>query len=51
MSTPDMSAVAQAPAGGGLSCISLAGHRFARAVVGFIAVALFLIAWQIVGGN
>ena len=46
-----MSAVAQAPVGNGSSWASLAGHRFARAVVGFMAVALFLIAWQIVGGN
>jgi len=51
MSVPDISAVTQAPVGSGSSRASLASHRFARAVVGFMAVALFLIAWQIVGGN
>jgi ABC-type nitrate/sulfonate/bicarbonate transport system permease component len=46
-----MSVVAQAPSGGSASWASLARHRFARAVVGFAAVALFLISWQIIGGN
>jgi ABC-type nitrate/sulfonate/bicarbonate transport system permease component len=46
-----MSVLAQAPAGGGLTWASLARHRSARTVVGLISVVLFLIAWQIVGGN
>jgi ABC-type nitrate/sulfonate/bicarbonate transport system permease component len=46
-----MTVVAQAPAGGGFPWASLARHRSARAMVGFIAVALFLIAWQVVGAN
>jgi ABC-type nitrate/sulfonate/bicarbonate transport system permease component len=46
-----MSVVAQAPAGGGVTWASLARHRSARTVVGFAAVALFLIVWQIVGAN
>jgi ABC-type nitrate/sulfonate/bicarbonate transport system permease component len=46
-----MSVVAQAPAGGGLTWASLVRHRAARAVVGLLSVALFLIAWQIVGAS
>src|SRR5258707_2043250 len=46
-----MSVVAQAPVGGSSSWASLARHRFARAVVGFTAVALFLITWQIIGAK
>jgi ABC-type nitrate/sulfonate/bicarbonate transport system permease component len=51
MSVPDMSVVAPAHPGGGSSWSSLIRHPSARAVVGFMAVALFLITWQIVGGN
>jgi ABC-type nitrate/sulfonate/bicarbonate transport system permease component len=51
MSAPDLSVAAPAPAGGGATWASLVRHRSARAVVGLVAVALFLIAWQIVGGN
>jgi NitT/TauT family transport system permease protein len=52
MSAPDMSVVAPAPVvGGGSPWRSLAGHRFARATIGFMAVGLFLAAWQIVGAN
>jgi ABC-type nitrate/sulfonate/bicarbonate transport system permease component len=46
-----MSMVAQRPVAGGLSWTALTRHRSARAVVGSIAVALFLIGWQIVGAN
>jgi ABC-type nitrate/sulfonate/bicarbonate transport system permease component len=46
-----MSVAAQAPAGGGVTWGSLARHPSARAVIGTIAVALFLIVWQIVGGE
>jgi ABC-type nitrate/sulfonate/bicarbonate transport system permease component len=51
MSAPDMSVAVPAPAGSGATWASLLGHRSARAVVGFLSVALFLTAWQIVGGN
>jgi NitT/TauT family transport system permease protein len=51
MSAPDLSLAAPAPAGSGVAWASLLRHRFARAVVGFLAVALFLLAWQLVGGN
>ena len=51
MSAPDLSVAAPAPAGNSVTWASLVRHRFARAVVGFLAVALFLLAWQIVGGN
>ncbi|HEY6256851.1 MAG TPA: ABC transporter permease [Xanthobacteraceae bacterium] len=46
-----MSVAAQARSGGELPLASPARQRSARAVVGSIAVALFLVAWQIVGGN
>ena len=46
-----MSVAAQAPAGGGSTWTGLARHRSARAVVGSMAVALFLIGWQIVGAS
>jgi NitT/TauT family transport system permease protein len=46
-----MSVVAQARPGGGLTWRSLARHQSARTVVGFVAVVLFLIAWQIIGAN
>src|ERR1700694_3679010 len=47
-----MSVAAQAPVvGSGPTWRSLSTRRFARAVVGFMAVALFLITWQIVGSN
>jgi NitT/TauT family transport system permease protein len=51
MSAPDLSLAAPSPADSGVTWGSLARHRFARGVVGFLAVALFLIAWQIVGAN
>jgi ABC-type nitrate/sulfonate/bicarbonate transport system permease component len=51
MSAPDLSVAAAAPAAGSATWAALVRHRSARAVVGFLAVALFLIAWQIVGGN
>ena len=51
MSAPDLSVAAPAPAGSGATWASLLRHRSARAVVGFLSVALFLTAWQIVGGN
>jgi NitT/TauT family transport system permease protein len=51
MSAPDISVAGPAPAGSGATWTSLLGHRSARAVVGFLSVALFLTAWQIVGGN
>jgi ABC-type nitrate/sulfonate/bicarbonate transport system permease component len=50
MSAPDMSAVAPAPVGG-LTWKALAAHRSARALVGSVAVAMFLLAWQIAGAN
>jgi NitT/TauT family transport system permease protein len=50
MSAPDLSVAAPAPAGG-VTWAALVRHRSARAAVGFVAVALFLLAWQIVGGN
>jgi NitT/TauT family transport system permease protein len=46
-----MSAAAEVPAGGGSTWTALARHRSARAVVGSMAVALFLIGWQIVGAS
>jgi NitT/TauT family transport system permease protein len=51
MSAPDLSVTAPAPVGSGFTWTSLLRHRSARAVVGFLSVALFLIAWQIVGAN
>jgi ABC-type nitrate/sulfonate/bicarbonate transport system permease component len=50
MSAPDLSLAVPAPARG-VTWASLVRHRFARGTVGFLAVALFLIAWQIIGGN
>jgi ABC-type nitrate/sulfonate/bicarbonate transport system permease component len=46
-----MTIVAQAPARNASTLRSLARHPSARAVVGFAAVSLFLIGWQIVGAN
>jgi ABC-type nitrate/sulfonate/bicarbonate transport system permease component len=46
-----MSVMAQVRPGVGASWTALARHRSARTAVGCIAVALFLIAWQIVGAS
>jgi sulfonate transport system permease protein len=46
-----MSAAAEVPARAGSTWAGLTRHHSARAVVGSTAVALFLIAWQIVGAS
>ncbi len=51
MSAPELSVAAPAPSGSSVTFAALMRHRSARTVVGFTAVALFLIAWQIVGSN
>ena len=46
-----MTVAAEAPSGREVTLTSLTRHRGARAAVGAAAVALFLVAWQVVGAN
>src|SRR5260370_42657881 len=50
-SVREMRVVGDARGGGGSTWTSLARYRSARAMVGCVAVALFLLDWQIVGAN